>query len=54
MLKSRLCGYSDSYTLVRRTITITGAGANELTQKVDERNKELTFKNFICCFHKVK
>ena len=48
MLKSSLCGYSDSYTLVRSTITITGAGADELTQKADERNKELTFKKFIC------
>ena len=37
MLKSSLCGYSDSYILARRTITITGAGA-------DERNKELAFK----------
>ena len=54
MLKSSLCGYSDSYTLVRWTITITGAGADELTQKADEQNKELTFKSFICWLHKVK
>ena len=44
MLNSSLCGYRDSYTLVRRTITITGAGADELTQKADERNKEFIYK----------
>ena len=54
MLRSSLCGYSDSYTHVRRTVTITGAGADELTKKADERNKELTFKKFICWLHKVK
>ena len=29
MLKSSLCGYSDFYILARRTITITGAEADE-------------------------
>ena len=47
MLKSSLCGYRYSYILARRTITITGAGA-------DERNKELAFKNFICRLRKMK
>ena len=28
MLKSSLCDYSDAYILVKRTITITGAGAD--------------------------
>ena len=28
MLRSNLCGYADSYILVKGTITITGAGAN--------------------------
>ena len=45
MVKSSLYGYTDSYILVSQTITITGAGADEVTQKADEKSKELTFKN---------
>ena len=45
MLRSTLCYYSDSYILVKRTITITGAGDNAGERQADERDKELTFKN---------
>ena len=45
MLKSSLCDYNDAYTLVSRTITIDGAGADDVTKRLDERNKEVIFKN---------
>ena len=45
MLRSNLCGYADSYILVKETITITGAGANADAGNADERNKGVTFKN---------
>ena len=45
MVKPSLYGYTDSYILVSQTITITGAGADKVTQKADEKSKELTFKN---------
>ena len=45
MLKSSLCDYSDAYILVKGTITITGAGANEAARQADERNKVVIFKN---------
>ena len=41
MLKSSLCDYSDAYILVKRKITITGAGARQ----ADERDKGVAFKN---------
>ena len=37
MLRSKLCDYVDSYILVKRTITITGAGANADARNADER-----------------
>ena len=47
VLKSSLCVYSDSYILLRWTITISGVGADEVTQEADEKkkNKDLIFKN---------
>ena len=45
LVKSSLYGYTNSYILVSQTITFTGAGADEVTQKADEKNKELPFKN---------
>ena len=45
MLRSKLCDYVDSYILVKRTITITGAGANADARNADERDKGVTFKN---------
>ena len=45
MLKSSLCDYSDAYILVKGTITITGAGADEAARQADERDKGVAFKN---------
>ena len=45
MLKSSLCDYSDAYILVKRTITITGAGADAAARQPDERNQGVIFKN---------
>ena len=47
MLKSSLCDYSDAYTLVSGTITITGAGNNNAARRLDERNKGVIFKNCV-------
>ena len=52
ILKSGLCDYSDVYILVKRRITITGAGDDAGARKEDERNKWVAFKNcapFINC-----
>ena len=45
MLRSNLCGYADSYILVKGTITITGEGADAAAERADERDKGVTFKN---------
>ena len=45
MLKSSLCDYSDAYTLVKGTITITGAGADAAARQADERDKGVAFKD---------
>ena len=45
MLRSNLCDYADAYILVKRTITITGAGNDDATERADERDKGVTFKN---------
>ena len=47
MLKSRLCDYSDAYILaiVATTITGAGAGTDAVTRQVDQRDKEVIFKN---------
>ena len=45
MLRSNLCDYADSYTLVKGTIIITGAGANAGERQADDRDKGVTFKN---------
>ena len=37
--------YSDAYILVSGTITITGAGADDVIKRTDERHKEVMFKN---------
>ena len=52
MLRSNLCDYADTYILVKGTITITGAGADDAAKRLDKRNKGVTFKNcppFIKC-----
>ena len=45
MLRSNLCGYADSYILVKGPITITGAGDDAAARQADERDKGVTFKN---------
>ena len=44
-LRPNLCDYADSYTLVKGTITITGAGDDAAARRAVERNKGVTFKN---------
>ena len=46
MLKSSLCDYSGAYTLVKRRITIPGAGDDAGARQADERNKGVIIKNF--------
>ena len=45
MLKSNLCDYADAYTLVKETITITGAGAHAAARQENERDKSVILKN---------
>ena len=44
MLRSSLCDYSDAYILVTGTITITVAGADDATKRLDGRSKGVIFK----------
>ena len=57
MLKSSICDYGDAYiTIVKRTITITGAGDNAAAKQADEKNKGVIFKNcapFTKCISKM-
>ena len=56
MLKSSLCYYSDAYTLIEGTMSITEEGADAAARQGDERNKGLIFKNwdpFINCKSKI-
>ena len=45
MLKSRLCDYSASYIPAKGIIAITGAGIDAVTQRAEQTNKQVTFKN---------
>ena len=45
MLRSNLCDYADAYILVKETITITGAGNDDVAKRADERDKGATFRN---------
>ena len=45
MLRSNLCDYADADILVKETITITGAGNDDATKRLDERNKGVIFEN---------
>ena len=45
MLRSSLCDYSGAYKLVSGTITITGAGADDVAEKLDERKRKRTYDN---------
>ena len=56
MLRSSLCYYSDVYIPVIGTITITGERADDAAKRLDERNKEVIFKNcalFTDCISKI-
>ena len=45
MIKSSLCDYSGAYILVKRKMTITGAGADAAAREADGRDKGVIFKN---------
>ena len=45
MLRSDLCDYTDTYIIVKGTMTITGAGDAAATRQADARNKGAAFKN---------
>ena len=45
MLRSNLCDYANACILLKGTITITGAGDDHPAKRLDERNKDLMFKN---------
>ena len=47
MLKSSLCDYSRAYILAKGTIVITETVADVAARNVDERNKEVIFKNCV-------
>ena len=56
MLKSSLCDYSDEYILVKRKITIAGAGKDAAARQADERDKGVVFKTcvpFINCISEI-
>ena len=56
MLRSNLCDYADAYILVKRTITITGAGDDDAAKRQDEINKGAMFKNcapFTTCISRI-
>ena len=57
MLRSNLCNYADAYILLKGTITITGAGADDAAKQLDETNKGVIFKNcapFTICISRIK
>ena len=43
--RSNICDYADAYIFVKGTMTITGAGDDDATKQLDERNKGVIFKN---------
>ena len=45
VLRTSLCDYCNAYILVSGTISITGAGNDDATRRLDERNKGVIFKN---------
>ena len=56
MLRFNLCDYADAYTLVKRTIAITGAGDNATARQADEREKDVKFRNcapFTKCINRI-
>ena len=57
MLRSNLCDYSDTYILVKGTITVTAPGANNNANNIrDKRNRPLILKNnapFVSCITRI-
>ena len=56
MLRSNLCDYADAYVLLNGTITSTGAGNDDAARRLDERNKDVRFKNcalFTKCINRI-
>ena len=57
MLRSNLCDYSDTYKLVKGTITITATGANNGANSIrDKRNRPVILKNnapFVSCITRI-
>ena len=45
VLRSNLCDYADTYIFVNGTITITRAGDDHASKRLDEQNKGVIFKN---------
>ena len=45
MLRSNLYDYSDASIIVKGTITITGARDDDVSKRLDERNRDVIFKN---------
>ena len=57
MLRSNLFDYADAYIIVKRTITVTGAGHDDTAKQLDQRNKGVIFKNcapFTKCISTIK
>ena len=56
MLKFSFWDYSDTYILVKGTISITGTENDAAARQADERNKGVIFKNyapFINCISEI-
>ena len=57
MLRSNLCDYSDTYILVKGTITITAPGVNNNANNIrDKRNRPVILKNnapFVSCITRI-
>ena len=45
MLRSSLCDYADAYILVKETITVTRAAYHDAAKQLEERNRDVIFKN---------
>ena len=45
MLTYNLCHYADAYIIVKGSIKITGAGDDDAAKRLNERNKDVIFKN---------
>ena len=57
MVRSNLCDYSDAYTLVKGTITVTAPGVNNNVDNIrDKRNRPLILKSnasFVSCITRI-